>query len=190
METLDLGRWGRRCTEAPHLQCHTSPPATLSLMPNLMHGKNAQGPWEVNPSDQGSLRPLTLTESSVRLQPGGKGWSSLRLLRESDSSAVLTHTLVIGMFCTKAGTAVKTHRQAHWTSAPSTVNTMACVLPPPQSSPKCSGLTKVLLWSTGKMDPAELADRKTAQIFLFSFCGYDNWVFSLLLYPSYIYIHL
>lgn len=97
-----------------------------------------------------------------------------------------------GSYCAKTGTAVKTHARTHWTSAPSTVNTSVYVTLPPHHLPKQSVLIKVLLWSTvtkiaGKMHPAEPTDRKTAWIFLFSSCGYDNRVFDLLVcckYPS------
>lgn len=160
-----------------------------SLMSNLMDGKNAQGPWEVPPSNECSLRPVTLTELCENTATGQGMKFSPTPERSNFFSSAYTHT-GNGRFWTKTGTALKTHRHVHWTSAPSTVNILGYVLLPPHHPPKWPHLTKVLLWSTaitGKIDPVEPADRKTVQIFLFSSCGYDNWVFSLLvccIYPS------
>lgn len=133
------------------------------------------------------LRPLALPEGSDMTAASGRGIQryppQTGERRRYFISRADTHT-GNGLYCTK------THARTHWTSAPSTVNTLVYVTLPPHHLPKWSVLIKVLLWSTvtkmtAKMHPAELTDRKTGWIFLFSSCGYDNWVFNLLVYCKY-----
>lgn len=168
----------------------------LPVSPSCKSGawKNAQRPWEVPLFNKRSLRSLALPESFIMVATGRRGMQRYSLQtgerkRYFFSSAYThtgngsknsgTHSLNISsLYCKYIGICYS--------------NTLVYVTLPSHYLPKWSVLIKALLWSTvtkltGKMHPAELTDRRTAWIFLFSSCGYDNWVFNLLVcrkYPS------